>query len=263
MDRVPSLVALRYHRDLLLFVIELAIQFYFMKKYQASYSEYYYGIHRESVTSKAFKTGATLFVGAVLPMLKEQLNSIFTQWKLKMRQDPDQLSRFQKAFLAVYPFVNLGWESAMFYYAGRYLLDDHWPYFNFLYHVLGQKVAKRESEADDPDAKSSMIAVFIKKYLIFAIFIGIKFFEWHFDTTRRRNELMKLKENVKIDPPFTKDAALNICPICQKKVSNPCCLNVSGYVFCQSCIYDYIHKASKCPVTNIPANLSNIHRLYV
>lgn len=246
----------------MLFISELAIQIFFIKKHKATYSEFYYDICRESHPNGKFRTGLTILVAALAPMLKDQFDSLFTSLKLKSTENPADMTRFQKLFVIVYPYINLGWESAQFLYLAKYLLDEDWPYFGFLYHILKQKVVKIEDQAQD-SSKRSMIVDFIKKYFVFFIFIGMKFLEWKFDSTRRRNENMQLQENLKIEAPFTKEAAANICPICHSKIVSPCCLTVSAYVFCQGCIYDYISRESKCPVTGIHANASNINRLYV
>ena len=262
MDRVPALVRLRYHRDMFMFLIELAIQTFFIKKHCATYSEFYYDISREQTNSGKFRKGLTVLVGAFIPLLKEQFDLYFNRLKGRMEEDQASLTRFQRLFVRVYPFVNLLWESAGFLYAARYLLDEEWSYFTFLHHILRQKVVKRD-EATQPTTKSGTIAEFAKKYFVFIVFLGMKLLEWYFDSSRRRTEKMQLNEDLKVNPPYTKEATTNNCPLCHKKVTSPCCLNISGYVFCQSCIYEHVNNHSRCPVTGIAANISNIHRLYV
>ena len=41
------------------------------------------------------------------------------------------------------------------------------------------------------------------------------------------------------------------CPLCRSKRTNPCLLTVSGYVFCYPCIFSYLDKERKCPVTEV------------
>lgn len=71
----------------------------------------------------------------------------------------------------------------------------------------------------------------------------------------------------------------NKCPICLKKRVNDTALFVSGYVFCYTCINQYVNTYNKwvffilnyqlfeknfrCPVTGCPANVQHLIRLFV
>lgn len=54
----------------------------------------------------------------------------------------------------------------------------------------------------------------------------------------------------------------NLCPICLKQKKNECVLTVSGFVFCYPCIFKYVKKHKKCPLTNYQCNIRNIARIY-
>lgn len=52
------------------------------------------------------------------------------------------------------------------------------------------------------------------------------------------------------------------CPLCYRERQNDTALSVSGYVFCYSCIYDFIRREQKCPITNIPASTKELIKIY-
>lgn len=58
-------------------------------------------------------------------------------------------------------------------------------------------------------------------------------------------------------PPFER------CPVCGRKRTNPAVLAPSGFAFCYPCIVKYVREYSKCPVTGLPANETQIRRLFV
>ena len=159
----------------------------------------------------------------------------------------------------VYACINFG-------YNAKYLLNSDSKYYNFLYRILKQEVVKQDEEEDDR-AKSlkNMIIDLIKRYFVFFLFLMIKFIEWYYNNNRRRDEIIEKQQYVHVNPPFEQDEQkemINICPICRKKINLPSCLDVSGYVFCQICIIDYVKKAKKCPITGLDCDLNNIHKIY-
>ncbi len=77
-----------------------------------------------------------------------------------------------------------------------------------------------------------------------------------------------------IEPPQLPDKLLNtnyykllmrdkkLCPLCMSKRKNECALNVSGFVFCYSCIFKFVKQHNRCPITNYPCTSKNIIRIY-
>ncbi|CEF62293.1 Peroxisome assembly protein 12 [Strongyloides ratti] len=55
----------------------------------------------------------------------------------------------------------------------------------------------------------------------------------------------------------------NQCPLCLKKRENDTVLSCSGYIFCFKCIYQFISKYGRCPVTSIPATTKELVKMYV
>jgi peroxin-12 len=57
-------------------------------------------------------------------------------------------------------------------------------------------------------------------------------------------------------------ADLSHCPLCQRARVNPAALAVSGYVFCYPCIFAWVGQRGCCPVTQYPATLDHVRRLF-
>ncbi|KAJ8953642.1 hypothetical protein NQ314_007249 [Rhamnusium bicolor] len=53
------------------------------------------------------------------------------------------------------------------------------------------------------------------------------------------------------------------CPICLKPWLIPTVLPASGYIFCFRCILRYLSENHRCPVTHLPAKPLDIIRLYI
>ena len=129
--------------------------------------------------------------------------------------------------------------------------------------MLGQSVGQ-STEEEATKGRFGFIIDFIKKYFVFALYLGTKFLEWYFDTGRRKSELLE-KDLEHIDPPFqqeTHESKKNVCPLRRKYITIPCCLDTCGYVFCQVCVYDFVQRHGKCPISSVECGVDNIHRIY-
>ncbi|KAJ6636854.1 Peroxisome assembly protein 12 [Pseudolycoriella hygida] len=52
------------------------------------------------------------------------------------------------------------------------------------------------------------------------------------------------------------------CPICLQILQIPTVISVSGYVFCYKCIVRHIGNVQSCPVTNYPASIDDLIRIF-
>ena len=53
-----------------------------------------------------------------------------------------------------------------------------------------------------------------------------------------------------------------LCPLCGKTRTNTAVLASSGFAFCYPCITLFVREHEKCPVTGLPSNETQIHRLF-
>lgn len=62
--------------------------------------------------------------------------------------------------------------------------------------------------------------------------------------------------------PLPPGCSFSTCPLCMKTRTNDTVLSVSGFVFCYPCIYDHVNVSHCCPVTQYPANVQHLVRLF-
>jgi hypothetical protein len=64
-------------------------------------------------------------------------------------------------------------------------------------------------------------------------------------------------------PGRTSAVAAGQCAACLRPRLNPAVLGASGFVFCYRCVHDHVDRHGVCPVTGVPAALSQIVRLHL
>lgn len=86
---------------------------------------------------------------------------------------------------------------------------------------------------------------------------------------RKKDRASHRKINKEIKPPSKTDkneervfSKKGECPICGKKIKNSAMLKQSGYVFCYSCIFQFIKKYKYCPISKVPADEESVQLLY-
>ncbi|XP_010549665.1 PREDICTED: peroxisome biogenesis protein 12 [Tarenaya hassleriana] len=208
-----------------------------------------------------------------------------------------QLARkIQKFIAACYPWIHATGEGLSFTYQLLYLLDAT-GFYSLGLQALGiqvcratgqelmdtssriSKIRSRERErlSGPPWLRSVQGALLSCSYavldyaqtgLIAAVFI-FKMMEWWFQSAEERLSAPTVypppppppppkvaKEGIPLPP----DRAA--CPLCLQNRANPSVVTVSGFVFCYSCVFKYVTKYKRCPVTLTPANVDQIRRLF-
>jgi peroxin-12 len=65
-----------------------------------------------------------------------------------------------------------------------------------------------------------------------------------------------------VPAPFShSDIPRNLCGICRNAPVNPTALDVSGYVFCHTCIKAHLETFGSCPLSGEAADLSNLRQV--
>lgn len=109
---------------------------------------------------------------------------------------------------------------------------------------------------------STVLSTLMLRGLEFGGFF-LQFIQWWQDSssssTRSVGQL-PIPEPPKLDANANKYP--NICPICLQNFQIPTILQISGYVFCFKCVTKHLRKHQYCPVTNYPATLEDLVRIY-
>nr|VDC81318.1 unnamed protein product [Brassica rapa] len=213
-----------------------------------------------------------------------------------------QLATKIKKFIAVcYPWIHASSEGLSFSYQLLYLLDAT-RFYSLGLQALGIQVCRatgqelmdtssriskirnheRERLRGPPWLKTVQGALLTCSYavldyaqtgLIAAVFI-FKMMEWWYQSAEERLTAPTVypppppppapkvfisivaKEGIPLPP----DSSL--CALCLQKRANPSVVTVSGFVFCYACVFKYVTKYKRCPVTLIPASVDQIRRLF-
>ncbi|CAA7041135.1 unnamed protein product [Microthlaspi erraticum] len=208
-----------------------------------------------------------------------------------------QLATKIKKFIAIcYPWIHASSEGLSFTYQLLYLLDAT-GFYSLGLQALGVQVCRatgqelmdtssriskirnneRERLRGPPWLKTVQGALLSCSYavldyaqtgLIAAVFI-FKMMEWWYQSAEERLSAPTVypppppppapkvaKEGIPLPP----DSSL--CALCLQKRANPSVVTVSGFVFCYACVFKYVTKYKRCPVTLIPASVDQIRRLF-
>lgn len=143
----------------------------------------------------------------------------------------------------------------------KYLLKPDSQYYSLSYFILKQSLEKME---ENENKNQNFLVEFFKKYFIFALFLATKFFDWYFQPSNSIKQGQNLDQKV-VSLPFKKEVhsrTFNYCNLCNKDFRNPTVLACSGYVFCYTCIEEFVKKHGKCPITHINCSLKGLHKIY-
>lgn len=230
----------------------------------------------------------------VVPYIKLKLDAKFQKWtdeSLDLNERGRQtMKKYKKIFLALYPYLHLSWESSVLVYQLRYLFKQsqvHSPFLK-LAGVQLQYLSKEDmlsglsSDAIlSADSSLKVRLLYYLKRLVGAVAIAIsnglsvgvfflQFLEWWYMSEDHQSALAATSLPIP-EPPKEREPEfcqillprdVTLCPLCQKKRTNDTTLLTSGYVFCYPCIYPYIKKNQRCPVTRYPSELSHLIKLY-
>lgn len=171
------------------------------------------------------------------------------------------LKNLKKGFLFLFKYFHLGIEFIEFIFQIKYLLSSETQYYSFLFYLLRQKLEK----LDEENKKTTYFLLeFFKKYFVFALFLTTKFLDWYFQPANSHNNQGNLDNKV-VNVPYQKEISsrnYTYCQLCNKDFRNPTVVAVSGYVFCFTCIEEYVKRHGKCPISHINCSVQGLHKIY-
>jgi len=197
----------------------------------------------------------------------------------------------RKLFLTCYPVLNATYEGLFFLYQLMYLYDKTQYYTPFL-HL--QKLALKRLTLKDMEIQADArvqrrklrlhmldnypLASFLRalvngtnivldysKYILPASIFFFRFLEWWYSENRIVPPALPTPPPP--PPPLKVAEGLHLpedktlCPLCLSPRTNPAMAS-SGYVFCYPCIFNYVQRHEKCPVTFLPTTQAQIRKIY-
>lgn len=108
---------------------------------------------------------------------------------------------------------------------------------------------------------STVLSTLMLRSLEFGGFF-LQFIQWWQNDSSSQKSITQLPtpDAPKLDENANKYQ--NTCPICFQSFVLPTVLSISGYVFCYKCITKHLKKRQHCPVTNFPATIDDLIRIY-
>ncbi|XP_071943988.1 peroxisome assembly protein 12-like [Antedon mediterranea] len=236
----------------------------------------------------------SMFCLVVMPYIKIKMEKLFHTFKEEdidgyLTSTSDPLTRLKKTFLFVYPLVHMSWEGSALAYQMAYLFkksDCHSPFV----HLSGVKLSnltradmlnlmtKNETETQETTSGMNWLLEYSKKFLAVsahgisqglsvAVFF-LQFLEWWYASENQESRIAVTSLPTPPPPSLSVEHdngkfKSNICPICNRPLTNDTAISTSGYVFCYPCIYGYVKKHQCCPVTKYPTLHQHLIKLYL
>jgi len=248
-------------------ILDLIIEYFHLKSYDASYAENLYNLVRVSSDgSKKIKIIPSLVVITLIPYVKHKLDKHFEELNYKDIRTADDINKIRLYRILSGSCSLLNLVCLVRFAAGRA------TYHNFIDGVLKLSLECR-LDIDGPhttdlslaDRISKRVADFMSFGLTFGSYV-IQFLDYW---NTHSNSAPLFKASLPIPDPPSKDSLAHadegsskICLICLHVRQNECALSNTGYVFCYSCLQRYVTKKRRCPVTGHPTTVDNIVKLF-
>eukprot|EP00094_Tigriopus_californicus_P010714 TCALIF_10333-PA protein Name:"Similar to Pex12 Peroxisome assembly protein 12 (Mus musculus)" AED:0.36 eAED:0.36 QI:0/0/0/0.66/1/1/3/0/288 len=257
-------------------LIDLSLESYYLKTYNALFSEHFYGLTRSFKSNQRHPILRSLLFSVILPYVKRKLDRVFESLRESVADGvpTSKILEFSRLyFVRVYPYIHMIYEGLHLFLAIAYTLGRS------SYHQLSTQLAgltltqittEAQSQFQERELKSRNSAQILPKIirsfaqtLTFGLETG-SFILQFFNHWQSRTEHIQMGPTSDIpDPPeIDPEISKTTCPICHGPRRTETLLSISGYVFCYVCVVKYLRQHGKCPITNFPANEDSLIRLY-
>lgn len=211
----------------------------------------------------------SLLLLVIVPYLSRKLEHKMTKLKEKLQDEVTTDDKYEVLSLYSYRTIKASLEFAQIIKYVSYLAGYSTTHsIQLMITGLGLKHANIQEDSfswtDIFSGKvklSTVCSTLMLRSLEFGGFF-LQFIQWWQDSSSAQRSITQLP----IPEPPTLDQNANkyisICPICLQDFQIPTILQTSGYVFCFKCITNHLKKKQFCPVTNYPATLDDLVRIY-
>lgn len=279
--------------DEIYLLFDAGLQNYYLKHYGASFSENFYGFKRifqssGSVPCRGFAKIQSLLFLVAFPYLRVKLRKLYDRLSLLLESYPKQRQVeplgvwLARLLLPVFSGLKLIFSIWSFILQFTYITSKssvHSPLLLLsnvrLENLSSADMAVLKGTSSPPSRKLFWHIVYGIPFVISRMFGYFLFFVQFLDVFYNSDLGTQLRSTVgnvsqRIPPaPHTalKETSVHslethICPLCLQQRVDDTVLSVSGYVFCHSCIKQYVLREKKCPVTSLPANICHLIKLF-
>ena len=239
---------------------------------EASLSESFYGLIRCNLKSQKFTSRdhlISLLFLVLVPYLSRKLDTKMTKLKEKLQDELTMDDKFELLGLYSYRTVKASFEFLQIIKYVSYLAG--YSKTHSIQLMLAGITLRHANFQDDSFSWSeifsgkmnisSVLSTLMLRSLEFGGFF-LQFIQWWQDSSLTQKSLTQfpIPEPPKTDRNANKYE--NTCPICLQEFLFPTIVQISGYVFCYKCITKHLKKSQNCPVTNYPATMNDLVRIY-
>ncbi|CRK90816.1 CLUMA_CG004506, isoform A [Clunio marinus] len=260
------------HYDEIFLILNGIVQNYYLKKHGGSLSESFYGLTRYNLSSKHFSRRdhlMSLLILVIIPYLSRKLEIKMTKLKEKLQDEISTEDKYKLLGLYSYRSMKASFEFAQII---KYIMYLSGFSSTHSIQLMVARIGLRHSSYQEESFKlsdifsgnvklSTILSSLMLRGLEFGGFF-LQFIQWWQDSSTSQKSIAQLPIP---DPPILDQIAnkyINICPICLQNFLIPTTLQISGYVFCYKCITKHLKKHQYCPVTNYPATMDDLIRIY-
>ncbi|KAJ8917239.1 hypothetical protein NQ315_002256 [Exocentrus adspersus] len=269
----------KYYEEAFL-VLNGLLQYHYLKYYDASFSENFYGLKRvpgnDTKLSKHHRELSLIFLVA-LPYFKRKMEERITVIRIEnaegyLKQDFE--GRLKKLLLHSHSALEVAWglvvlQNYLKYMSGKEefqtpilrLIDVKLTYSLEQQEVPGFWAALFKGNLSFSELSFGLVRNAVTTFLEVTAFFLQFLHAWN---AQKSN--YNVTDLPVVAPPQVDNRAKNYqgkCPVCLKQWIIPSVLPVSGYIFCFRCIWKHLSENAHCPVTRLPARPQDIVRLYL
>lgn len=266
-DGIKKLTFLK--SDEVILLIDMLIEYNYLRSYNASYAENLYGLNRltRGTGDKIISAIPSLISLTVFPYFKRKLDKYFEELNYKESRTADELQRIRlyRILTRSCSFFNL--ICMIRFCSGKA------TYHTILDGLLNIKLANQIQDPNNDDTHnlnfgdraSRVLADLLGRGLTIGSYL-IQFLDYwntHSNSAPLFNVSLPVPNPPKKDEfVYTDDRSSNMCLICLHVRQNECALSNTGYVFCYSCLQRYVTVKQRCPITGHPTTVDNIVKLF-
>jgi len=92
----------------------------------------------------------------------------------------------------------------------------------------------------------------------------IQFVDWWNNTNGSKKNSISTNTSPPLPTPVQTQSTIGKrqCPLCRQPCNVPTAVLGSGYVYCNTCISDYVKRYQRCPTTNQPVTNEQLIKIY-
>ncbi|CAF3332261.1 unnamed protein product [Rotaria socialis] len=251
---LSNLVKILYqYKDEFILLIESIIQWFYLHSYSALVGEHFYGLKRT-----ADHRLRSLIFSVFLPYIKLKIDSLHKQ----MHTNSTNRHITYYMMLQLLPKIQILIDGINWLYRLSYAFGLTKYYSPTLQLANVKLTYAKDPSPTIPNLSSSRQFLSVISQIISNGLFVIQLIDWW--NSSKQNSLNQIA-NQSLPVIDRKRSIINgkhQCPLCQQPCNIPTVIIGSSYVYCYTCINDYVKQYNRCPVSNQPVTSEHLFKIY-